>query len=529
MWTSGTASDYADLLDRLNTFLTATGSAFGLEYEGTGTGTFTAYAGGASSVAETFTITATSATVFDVIGSVSGDVGDATVGTPFSVSTIAFTITAGGTAFEVGDEFTISTAPPWTEKRKALGARLEALEGNTGGNAVQNIVDGSNAIGAVGWRVSIATFPNWIEIEFFEAETIASYQLAIFHFSYAYGMPKDWKLQYYSGSWIDLDSQIDEESWGESEVRTYTVSSPVSATKYRLYITAGNSSTLALGALRMLRSDGVDAAFGQVIWEAPGNDGDSAILVGVHPFERQDADYYDWEIAGFDAHLASSLWKEQAGYQGKLFLPLWDASIPYWFICDGRRAIVIAKLSTQYELAYLGLLEPFFSTEQWPYPLALGGALAFGENIPAWSSTDYRFTNTSNAHRAFTHSDAQGYSFANPYLRQMRVRDWSGTWLGFDATSEDGLPSLNPDGHFIWPYSGGLELLDPNLDGSYATWPVILNTGTPNTVGQLSGVACVTGQGLTAETLIRKGQIDWIAFHNVYRTDREDFLAIALD
>lgn len=529
MFEIGTASDYTDLLDRLNTFLTATGSAFGLAYEGTGDGIFTDYAGGADSVAETFTITATSATNFTVTGSVTGSLPAATVGTPYSEDEIAFTLTAGGTAFISGDEFLISTAPPWTEKRKALGARLEALEGNTGGYAVQNIVDGRNAIGSVGWRVSGATFPNWIEIEFFEAETIASYQLAIFSASYPSYMPKDWKLQYYSGSWIDLDSQTDEESWGESEVRTYTVSSPVSATKYRLYITAGNTSTLGIGALRMRRSDLTDAAFGQAIWEAPGNDGDSAILVGVHPFERQDADYYDWEIAGFDAHQASSLWKEQAGYQGKVFLPLWDASIPYWFICDGRRAIVIAKLSTQYELAYLGLLEPFFSPEQWPYPLAIGGALAFGESIPAWDSIKYRFSNTSDEHRAFTHSDPQSSSYDDPYRRQLRVRDWSGAWLGFDATFGDSLPYASDDRHLIWPYSGGLELLDPNLDGSYATWPVMLNAGTPNTIGQLSGVACVTGQSLTAETLITKGQIDWIAFHNVYRTDREDFLAIALD
>ena len=62
MFTSGTADNYADLLDRLHTFLTAKGSAFGLTYSGTGDGTLTGYSGGASSVAETFTITATSAT-----------------------------------------------------------------------------------------------------------------------------------------------------------------------------------------------------------------------------------------------------------------------------------------------------------------------------------------------------------------------------------------------------------------------------------------------------------------------------------
>lgn len=528
MFTSGTASDYADLLDRLNTFLTATGSAFGLEYEGTGTGTFTDYAGGASSVAETFTITATSATVFDVVGSVSGDVGDATVGTPFSVSTIAFTITAGGTAFAVGDEFTISTAPPWLEKRKALGARLEAIDGNTGTLAVQNVADGKNEISSKYWRVSDPTKPQDLEIAFFEAETIASYQLACFNASYASYMPEDWLLQYWDGSWVTLDTVSGETGWGDSEVRTFTVSSPVSATLYRLHFTEFGYYIM-LGALRLLRSDGVDAVFGQTIWEAPGNDGDSAILCGVHTFERQDSDYYNWELGSFDGYLASSLWYEQAGHHGKVYVPLWDDALPYWFICDGRRAIVIAKLGTQYELAYLGMIEPFFSPEQWPYPVALGGALAFGESIPGWFDDSWRYSNTSNEHRAFTHSDPQSGSYDDPYRRQLRARDWAGTWLGFDATFGDLLPYAYASRHFIWPYSGGLELLDPNLDGSYSTWPVMLNSGAPNTIGQLSGVRCVTGQGLTAETLITLGQINWIVMQNIYRTDRDDYLAIALD
>ena len=311
MFTSGTASDHADLLDRLNTFLTATGSAFGLEYVGTGDGTFTAYAGGTTSVAESFDITATSATNFTVVGTVSGSIGPATVGTPFSHAKIAFTITAGATAFVSGDLFTISTAPPWLEKRKALGARLLATDGNTGIYATQNVADGKNEISTRFWRVMSPTVPQDLEITFFEAETIASYQLACFSSGYSSYMPQAWKLQYYSGGWIDLDTQSGQTDWTVEEVRTYTVSSPVSATQYRLHFTTV-PSILQIGAVRLRRADGVDAIFGQTIWQAPGNDGDSAILCGVHTFERQDADYYNWELGSFDGYLASSLWYEQA-------------------------------------------------------------------------------------------------------------------------------------------------------------------------------------------------------------------------
>jgi hypothetical protein len=81
----------------------------------------------------------------------------------------------------------------------------------------------------------------------------------------------------------------------------------------------------------------------------------------------------------------------------------------------------------------------------------------------------------------------------------------------------------------IWPYRCGLSLIDPNIDASYSLWPVMLNAGTPNTLGELSGVACVSGQGVTAETMITIGAIDWMVVPNINRTDRDDFFAVALD
>jgi hypothetical protein len=533
MFDTGTASDYADLLDRLNTFLTAKGSAFGLAYEGTGTGSLTDYSGGASSVAETFTITASSATLFDVVGSVSGDIGDATVGTPFSHAKLEFTITAGGTAFVSGDEFTLATAPPWTEKRFALGCRLTATQGNTGLYAVQNIVDGK--IGPTTeayWRIaSPITVPQDVEIEFFEAETVAEYHMAQFTSAfYNYG-PKAWTLDYWDGdSWETLDSQSGINTWGPTSWKIFTITSPVSATKYRLHITELNGAAyLQIGALRMLRSTGIDAAFSQVIWEAPGNDGDSEILVGAHLFERQDADYFNLELAAFDGYSASERFYQQAGCHARVYVPLWDTSIPYWFVCDGRRAIVIAKLSTQYEAAYLGLIEPFFSPDQWPYPIAVGGSLALGDPTPAWNNSSWRYSNATVEHRIFTHSDPTTITGGTIYDYQMRARDLSGSWLQFAGRVNNGAVSSVYEIGRLWPTASGLTLLDANRDGSYQTFPVMLNTPAPNTIGALAGVRIVSGQGLTSETLVAEGEVDWIVINDVFRTDRDDYLAIALD
>ena len=534
------ATGYTDLVERLNDFVSLTGSAFGLTYSGTGNGTLTNYMGGPTSVAETFTITATSATNFTVVGTVSGSVGPATVGTPFSHTKVAFLLTAGGTAFVSGDVFTLNTAPKWTTYRKALGCSVLATQGNTGQYASQNIVDGKNEDSNQYFEVvSPITVPQDIEITFFEAETITDYELASFDDSIYYGtLPKAWTFDHWTGSaWVTLDSESGHDDWSKTGVKSFVVGSPVSATKYRLHITELNSTNrFHLGAFRLLRSDGVDAAFGQTIWEAPGNDGASEILVGVHLFERQDADYFDLELAAFDGYDADLMWREQTGFHGRNYLPLWDGTIPYWFVVDGRRAIVIAKINAQYECAYLGFFDSYFSPEQYPYPLALGGSLALQDHddIPIWSSTDWRWSNVGLGHNVFTHSNV---GLEGPYYTEdaeaatMRVRDLNGEWIRFEAkrSGDPGYPTVGADVNLVWPYCDGLELLDPNLDDGYLLLPVVLCTYAPNVMGQLNGVACVTGQDLTAETLVTIGEVSWIVVTNVAQTGRDDYLAIALD
>lgn len=533
MFSTGTATDYIDLLDRLDTFLTAKGSAYGLAYSGTGNGLLTGLSGGADSVAETFTLTATSSTSFDVVGSLAGSIGPATVGTPFAHAKLEFLISDGSTDFEAGDAFTLSTAPKWTSLRRALGCRVTATQVNTGQYAAQNLVDGKSASDATrGWQVSSPiTIPQDVELEFFTAETIASYQIAAFTAS-AGNAPSAWTLDYWDGDeWVTLDTRSSQ-TFTEHEVKTFTISSPVSATIYRLHITTiPFTNLLVLGAVRLLQSTGVDAAFSQMIWQAPGNDGDSEILCGVHAFEREDADYFNWELAAFDGFQAASLFYAQAGAQTKLYLPLWDDVIPYWFVADGRRVVIIAKVGAQYETAIMGLLDPYFSPEQLPYPMALGGSLALGGSPPTWQSTNFRFSNSTSAHRAFTHADTQGETPPNLTAEdsQMRVRGLDGVWAPYEGTNNDGVGAPASYKHLILPYRCGLAQLDPNRDGSYALWPVMLCHSAPNTWGQLPGVSCITGQGITAETLVRRGAVDWIVLPNISRTDRNDFLAIALD
>ena len=79
----------------------------------TGDGTVGSMVGIAlASFTETITLTATSATVFDVDGSLTGDFGsDITVGTPYDNGKFSLLITAGGTPFIAGDKFYFEARP----------------------------------------------------------------------------------------------------------------------------------------------------------------------------------------------------------------------------------------------------------------------------------------------------------------------------------------------------------------------------------------------------------------------------------
>lgn len=92
--------------------LLAVGAALAsLEVDNTGNGTIAAGAVGAGAQIGTYRILFTSATAFNVTDPSGDAVGSGTVGTAFNTGGVAFTITAGATAFAAGDEGAITIDP----------------------------------------------------------------------------------------------------------------------------------------------------------------------------------------------------------------------------------------------------------------------------------------------------------------------------------------------------------------------------------------------------------------------------------
>ena len=529
----GAASDYLDLLDKLETFLTATGSAFGLTYAGTGTGVLSAYKGGASSVAETFTITATSATNFTVVGSTSGSIGPATVGTPFSHAKIAFLISAGGTAFIAGDVFTLATAPKWTLKRGVPTvsqtrwrvfiagvvfpgfppriARIEMMTTPGGADQVAGAtVSASSSSGshpatdaqdtnvATYWECT--TTSGWYEALFGAGKTIK--ELAI---TYAAGQansdnaPIDFRLEYFDGTaWQLASSWRNETAWTAGERRVYRVA--------------------------------------ERIFQAPGNDGTSQIFVGVLPLENAAASWYNWRVNGFTAFDASSEFYSQPGSISNVdpygpMVPLSNTAIGYWFIANGRRVMGVMKVGANYECFYLGLIAPYMSPGQWPLPILVGGSLWF-EDEPVFSSALYQSGTSHARHTSFVLPFTPQYVAGGIALQSSaRIRKPDGVWRGFVARSDTyDVPNDPTIKGRVWPYYNGFRNLKPDMDGTYPLFSVIyLDEAVDNLWGQPDGIRAVPGTSLAPEAALTNGIENWVAFPDVNRSTAGDFFAMRMD
>lgn len=398
----GTATSAADLLNKLNTFLTAKGKAYGLSYVGTGNGVLTAWDGGASSVSETFTITATSATSFTVVGSVSGSIGPATVGTTFTHAKLTFLISAGGTAFVAGDAFKLNTCPPWVNQRNVAGSEM--------------------------------------------------------------------------------------------------------------------------------------------IWLAPGNDGLRQIYLGAQLFSNVGADYYNWYLSSFTGYASGNTFQTQAGFipTGTPVVPLWNSTIPYWFVANGQRVVVVAHIGTAYMHAYLGLLNTYISPGQWPYPVFTGGSMAWA-TPPVATSTNWRYTYGGIE----MHSYWRGYIWYSSVHTNCsgRIRLPDGTQMGVAGyTAAEVVRSGAPSS--VWPYacdsnaagSRGFQNIRENLDGSYPLLPIVFSADnavtagdTTNTWGELDGVKATTGHSNSSENTIKEGPLTYVVFQDTFRNEKDFFCAVALD
>lgn len=501
---TGTAANFINLLDIFDSFVTSTGHCWGLKFVGEATGRLVGYLGTNASIAETITVTATSATSFSVVGSTSGNLGTATVGSLHTNAKCRFTINAGSVAFSSGEYFRFNTSPPWTRVRLE-GCPLpitNRYSSWTVGNNIQNLFDDTSS------QVTGIPVPSWVRID-------CPYSTTVRAFSVRYGQspggkPLNFELQGSDdgSTWTTVHS-VTNETW-ESDFlpKYYYPSSPVAKRFWRVNFTTATLSTMSIAGVRfygnVTGSYAVDDNI-EAHWIAPGVDGGQQINIGAYTSVSETAGYYNIAFRGFrfvDQVVQNQSVLNHEG-SGSTALVLINAPIQYWIVAHGGRAIIMVRHSSQYQAAYLGYGLPYEPPGNHAYPCIIA---ATGDITRLPSSTDYRFANPHNP------EDNGFYAFSP-----------SNQWQEYFNQGNVGkvLPSW-------WFTFGAAGSPIANLDGSLPVIPCIL-IGYTHSWGEMDGYSWTSGGGNQPEYLMRRGQIDWISIPNISRTGGNDYGTIALD
>lgn len=283
--------------------------------------------------------------------------------------------------------------------------------------------------------------------------------------------------------------------------------------KLRNFLTS-NATLVGAGQewLQISGNVGTLTATDKIVMQGPGTSGTDEILVGMEPFVSVGGDYYNLSFSGFTIWNPSTPYADQVNASHSHTMNLWDSPMDYWFVANGRRFIVVARVASVYISAYCGFILPYVLPTLWPYPLFIGAA----SRQPTWRYSVVNpnmsaFFNPGETVSALCFPDVIWRGVVNRYN------------LGGDEYPRDDV-NVNP-----WRYD--LTPIRENLDGSYNLEQanIVCNTPYDAQLGALQGVHRVSGFSNAAENIITHSGVNHLVVPNIYRSAWNEFAAIALE
>jgi hypothetical protein len=256
----------------------------------------------------------------------------------------------------------------------------------------------------------------------------------------------------------------------------------------------------------------------ELILRAPGLDGNQQIHVGVRALAFPSLDVYNFGLIGAMSYNAALAFTGQPGTSPEDYVSLWNDVIPYWFVANGQRCVVVAKVSTRYIPFYLGNGLPYALSGDYPAPIYVGGCT--NVQTDRWSSNDFAF-------RAFA-DPGNGCHVLAPSGAWQQVRNF----YNIGSTSE-----YEDNAVCVWPYAGMstgstavLRSLRNNADGTYTPMPLIVQglLPSPEIYMELDGCYYVSGFNNAAETIITIDGVQHLVVPNIFRSDRWGYWLLRL-
>lgn len=303
-------------------------------------------------------------------------------------------------------------------------------------------------------------------------------------------------------------------------------------TKLLTFLTSNSSLVAAGEAWTVAWSNG-----NQRVLKGPGLSAHDEVLVGLKLNADAAIDSYWIELRGMSGVLSGAT--DVGGHTNvskKVGIYLDSQPFTYWFVANGRRFIVVLKISTVFQACYGGLILPYTTPLAYPYPLFVGGTR--GDN-PA-SPVNWR--SVSDDHTMFF---SPQYTFLGTRDSCAWMLDPAGQWVRCWNNGDDpGDPKIGmaPEQMFdgfgsdrvASPLTYGYDTIRKRMCAGFdGTFPLIdislvQKTPTDQTYGVLDGVYRVAGVGNSSENLIAADGVNHLVVQNCFRTGTGEFIAVGL-
>lgn len=261
-----------------------------------------------------------------------------------------------------------------------------------------------------------------------------------------------------------------------------------------------------------------------IVLKGPGNAGLDEVYVGLRLDADTNADRFGIWFAGCQGVVtANPAFDQHVNSASAMHMPLADFAMDYWFVADGRRFVVVAKVSTVFVSAYEGLFLPYATPQEYPYPMISSGC---SRQAKRWSDENAGHTHFCMPYHPRSYEDYDSYSYDEGLLRVMSP---SGEWVLFNNRSSN---------YVVFPWTsanGGVSFTGSQvslLGGSQLLTPASLvgdGSRLNGALGVLDGVFHVTGFGNAAENLVNIDGTDYLVVQNMFRTGFTDYWALRLD
>ena len=289
------------------------------------------------------------------------------------------------------------------------------------------------------------------------------------------------------------------------------------------------------------KTTGTPVANDYMSFKGQGLGGTDQIYFSVQAVSAPANNYYNLCFYGHIGYNLADPGVAQTGnHFGTVSLLLTQSNIAYWFVANGRRVIIVTRVSGRYDCAYVGFILPDHLPNDWSYPMFAGASSFFTSDGGATNDTWY--------HTNFWQGTADSDTIGN-YLGRCTgfIYTPGANWRAVATGQGTGKLGGRDFGTITPPWYGGrpaairrtvddapwlergqLAQVGNGADGTGGT-PEGSAFDGGQWYGSFDGVFFTPAFGAAAEQIITEGGVDYLVIPNIARTGDDQWAAIAME